>query len=412
MKETTSKLEQEVQTLRIFAQDTLEFLKEMREERGGAKLLQTTPAYYGALDTAGAAKITTQGSGASAALYGALGALPQQKTPSAALPTAFDRVVSNFNMGYIVGNLVHFKGVLEDVNNLHTVISHVQAFNTHLRVHGDSSQLFGKTISAKALRDLRLHDQNVAELTLSQWQDVCAFNFRQSRTDQDIFACLRKVQVEDVVTNSRISRDYYVKNYRAILGYLYTLEEFREQTEKYMGIACTLLEFEEAIPFLGESRSPVATIKAPPQKERHNRGYIAITLANRPHERKTNRPCECETSRHARDQDRKPRPREHSRERSRSQSSHHAPKPRGTAGDAQDDACFNCGKTGVRSGHPGCASPGEQNEKGKAALAAYKKRVDGLPRARSPHVMAAVASTRKTPRMSYARAASTTADPD
>jgi len=122
---------------------------------------------------------------------------------------------------------VHFKGVLEDVNNLHTVISHVRAFNTHLRVHGDSTQLFGKTISAKALRDLRLHDQNAAELTLSQWQDVLAFNFSQSRTDlQDIFACLRKVQMEDVVTNSRISRDYYVRNYRAILGYLYTLEEF------------------------------------------------------------------------------------------------------------------------------------------------------------------------------------------
>jgi len=96
-----------------------------------------------------------------------------------------------------------------------------------------------KTISAKALRELHLHDQNVAELTLSQWQDVLAFNFRQSRTDlQDIFACLRKVLMEDVVTNSRMSRDYYVKNYRAILGYLYTLEEFRKHTEKYMGFAC------------------------------------------------------------------------------------------------------------------------------------------------------------------------------
>jgi len=205
----------------------------------GAKRSQTAPAYYGAQDAAGSPKISMQGFGASAALYGAVAALPEQKVPPATLPTAFDRVVSNSNVGYIVGNLVHFKGVLEDVNNLHTVISHIRAFKTHLRVHGDSSQLFGKTISAKALRDLRLRDQNVAELTLSRWQDILAFNFRQSRTDlQDIFGCLRKVQMEDVVTNSRISRDYYVRNYRAILGYLYTLEEFREQTEKYTGIAC------------------------------------------------------------------------------------------------------------------------------------------------------------------------------
>ena len=163
MKESTSKLEQEVRMLQTFAQDTLELLKELREERVGAKQPQTAPAYYGAQDMSGTAKSSMQGNGASAALYGALAALPEQKVPSAALPTAFDRVVSNSNVGYIVGNLVHFKGVLEDVNNMHTVISHVRAFNTHLYVHGDSTQLFGKTISAKALRDLRLHDQNVAE---------------------------------------------------------------------------------------------------------------------------------------------------------------------------------------------------------------------------------------------------------
>jgi len=43
--------------------------------------------------------------------------------------------------------------------------------------------------------------------------------------------------MEDVITNSRISWDYCVKNYRAILGYLYTLEEFQEQTEKYTGMS-------------------------------------------------------------------------------------------------------------------------------------------------------------------------------
>jgi len=36
----------------------------------------------------------------------------------------------------------------------------------------------------------------------------------------------------------------------------------------------TLLEFEEAVPFLGESRSPVATINAPPQRERNNGNNI------------------------------------------------------------------------------------------------------------------------------------------
>ena len=66
----------------------------------------------------------------------------------------------------------------------------------------------------------------------------------------------------------------------------------------------------------------------------------------------------------------------------------------------------------MQSGHPGCASPGEQNEKGKAALAAYKMRVDGLPLARSPHVVAAVAPAKEAPHVSYSRAASTAADPD
>ena len=45
------------------------------------------------------------------------------------------------------------------------------------------------------------------------------------------------MQMEDVVTNSRISRDYYVKNYRAILDYLYTLEEFREHLERKSAMA-------------------------------------------------------------------------------------------------------------------------------------------------------------------------------
>ena len=81
MKETTSKLEQEVRMLRSFAQDTLELLKELREERDGAKQTQTAPAYYGAQDMSGTAKSSMQGNGASAALYGALAALPEKKVP-------------------------------------------------------------------------------------------------------------------------------------------------------------------------------------------------------------------------------------------------------------------------------------------------------------------------------------------
>jgi len=118
-----------------------------------------------------------------------------------------------------------------------------------------------------------------------------------------------------------------------------------------------------------------------------------------------NRPHERETFRTTRDQDRKPRPRERSAERQPSQSRNRAPAPRGKMGNTRDTACFRCSKTGVRSGHPGCASPRESNEKGNAALAAYKRRVDGLPRARPQHVMAAVAPTREAPRMSLARAA-------
>jgi len=168
----------------------------------------------------------------------------------------------------------------------------------------------------------------------------------------------------------------------------------------------TLLEFEEAVPFLGESRAPVAAINAPSHRERHNRGNIA----NRPHERNSHRNTERETTHMARDPGQERRPREHSTKRARPPSRPRAPAPRGGAGNAAPiDACFDCGKIGVKSGHPGCSGP---NEKGKAALAAYKKRVDRLPRARSPHVMAAVAPSKDAPRMSYARAASSTADPD
>ena len=79
MKESTSKLEAEVRMLRTFAQDTLELLKELREERLGSKPSTTAPAYYGAQDTAGTAKLPMQEIGASAALYGAVAALPEQK---------------------------------------------------------------------------------------------------------------------------------------------------------------------------------------------------------------------------------------------------------------------------------------------------------------------------------------------
>ena len=87
----------------------------------------------------------------------------------------------------------------------------------------------------------------------------------------------------------------------------------------------TLLEFEEAVPFLGESRSPVATINAPPQRERNNRNNIA----NRTLERETNRPDERDTFRTTREQDHKPRQRERSAERQPPQSRNRAPAPRG-----------------------------------------------------------------------------------
>ena len=83
MKESTSKLEQEVRMLRVFAQDTLELLKEWREERLGSKPSQTVPAYYGAQDTAGTEKMSMQRIAASAGCYGAMAALPEQKVPSA-----------------------------------------------------------------------------------------------------------------------------------------------------------------------------------------------------------------------------------------------------------------------------------------------------------------------------------------
>jgi len=61
MKESTSKLEAEVRMLRTFAQDTLELLKELREERLGSQPATTAPAYYGAQDSAGTAKLPMQG---------------------------------------------------------------------------------------------------------------------------------------------------------------------------------------------------------------------------------------------------------------------------------------------------------------------------------------------------------------
>jgi len=79
LKETTTMLEQEVRILRGFAQDTLELLKELREERLGARQPQTVPSYYAAQDTASLEKSTLQGAGASAALYGARGLWPSRE---------------------------------------------------------------------------------------------------------------------------------------------------------------------------------------------------------------------------------------------------------------------------------------------------------------------------------------------
>jgi len=53
--------------------------------------------------------------------------------------------------------------------------AHVRAFNTHYAYTERALSSSAKCFQLK-LRDLRLHDQNVAELTLSQWQDVLAYN--------------------------------------------------------------------------------------------------------------------------------------------------------------------------------------------------------------------------------------------
>jgi len=52
-----------------------------------------------------------------------------------------------------------------------------------------------------------------------------------------------------------------VKNYRAILGYLYTLEEFREQTEKYTGVPCNFPKPEASRTRNGRDGGPHATIR-------------------------------------------------------------------------------------------------------------------------------------------------------
>jgi len=61
LKETTSKLAQEVRIRRGFAQDTLELIKELREERLGARQPQPVHSYYGAQDTPSQEKSTLQG---------------------------------------------------------------------------------------------------------------------------------------------------------------------------------------------------------------------------------------------------------------------------------------------------------------------------------------------------------------
>jgi len=99
----------------------------------------------------------------------------------------------------------------------------------------------------------------------------------------------------------------------------------------------TLLEFDEAVPLLGESRVPVAAINAPSQRERYSRGNIA----SRPRERDTHRMNERETSRMAQDPSQERRPRAHSTERARPPPRPHAPAPRGMAGNASTDACFD-----------------------------------------------------------------------
>jgi len=125
-----------------------------------------------------------------------------------------------------------------------------------------------------------------------------------------------------------------------------------------------------------------------------------------------NRPHECEEIRPSRHQDRQPHQRKRSAELQPPQSRNCAPAPRGETGKIHKIECFHCGKSGMRYGQPGCPSPRDPSDRGKAALAAYKLRVDSILRARSPHMMTAVAPAKEAHRKTYAHAASTTADPD
>ena len=158
---------------------------------------------------------------------------PPTRTPT----VSSYRLPTEGQTGYILGKQVLLKRTLTKVSDLFTVIQHIREFENHQRVQGDYTQAFATTLAAKAIVELRLYATKVDHLTLPQWKNILAVHFRQLRTDlQDAIACLRKIPMEDVVPLSRGNRDYFQGNYRAIVLYLTTVEEYRTEIENLTGI--------------------------------------------------------------------------------------------------------------------------------------------------------------------------------
>jgi len=169
-------------------------------------------------------------------VYGKLSSAGRLATPSSG-PHVTHNLPPEGAYGVIVGRQDHYKGKLENVSDLHAVIKHLRDFATHQRTHGDHTQAFATTMSAKAMMDLRLEDTRVDTWSILEWKNTLSSHLRKHRAWlEDSMAALEKVPLEGYTKSTRDLREYHTTNCLAVLRYLNTLEAYRQECENLTGV--------------------------------------------------------------------------------------------------------------------------------------------------------------------------------
>ena len=97
----------------------------------------------------------------------------------------------------IMGKVEVYKGKLDDVSDIHTVVKHLEEFENHQRVHGDDTQAFSTTLTSKALFDLKLWGHKIDVLTLLEWKNILSGHLRANRSYlEDSLAALEQVPLK------------------------------------------------------------------------------------------------------------------------------------------------------------------------------------------------------------------------